>query len=76
MVPGAIKTQVEYYFSVPNLLQDQYLREQMDAGGWIPISHIAKFKRMSRLSQVQDPSLHPSPVLRVVSGVSGLHEPH
>lgn len=47
----AIKTQVEYYLSINNLLRDSFLRSHMDAEGWILISIITSFKKMERLSQ-------------------------
>ncbi|KAJ1301930.1 hypothetical protein OPQ81_000769 [Rhizoctonia solani] len=42
--------QVEYYFSIQNMCQDLYLRQQMDAQGWIPISTIASFNRLRKLT--------------------------
>ncbi|KEP47038.1 glycoside hydrolase family 15 protein [Rhizoctonia solani 123E] len=42
--------QVEYYFSIQNMCQDLYLRQQMDAQGWIPISTIGSFNRLRKLT--------------------------
>jgi hypothetical protein len=42
--------QVEYYLSVDNLIRDLWLREQMDAEGWVALAHIAAFKRMAMLT--------------------------
>ncbi|CEL63325.1 putative HTH La-type RNA-binding protein C1527,03 OS=Schizosaccharomyces pombe (strain 972 / ATCC 24843) GN=SPAC1527.03 PE=1 SV=1 [Rhizoctonia solani AG-1 IB] len=42
--------QVEYYFSIQNMCQDLYLRQQMDTQGWIPISTIASFNRLRKLT--------------------------
>lgn len=47
----SVKYQVEYYFSVDNLIKDLFLRSQMDSEGFIPLSVIAGFKRMAALSQ-------------------------
>ncbi|KAF8526527.1 winged helix DNA-binding domain-containing protein [Hysterangium stoloniferum] len=42
--------QVEYYFSIQNLVTDFWLRKQMDTHGWIPISTIASFNRIRQLT--------------------------
>ncbi|KAJ9541668.1 hypothetical protein OSB04_028174 [Centaurea solstitialis] len=42
--------QIEYYFSEQNLQSDQYLLSLMDDHGWVPISTIADFKRVKRMS--------------------------
>ncbi|CAE6476837.1 unnamed protein product [Rhizoctonia solani] len=42
--------QVEYYFSIQNMCQDLYLRQQMDSQGWIPISTVASFNRLRKLT--------------------------
>ncbi|CAE6533389.1 unnamed protein product [Rhizoctonia solani] len=42
--------QVEYYFSIQNMCQDLYLRQQMDNQGWIPISTIGSFNRLRKLT--------------------------
>jgi len=47
---AAIKTQVEYYFSTNNLVKDVFLRSQMNAEGFIQLSCIMGFKRMTMLS--------------------------
>ncbi|GAB4825369.1 hypothetical protein Ancab_008240 [Ancistrocladus abbreviatus] len=46
----SIVKQIEYYFSDENLLTDHYLISQMDDQGWVPISIIAEFKRVKRMS--------------------------
>jgi la-related protein 1 len=48
---AAIKKQVEYYFSTNNLVRDTYLRGQMNTEGFIPISFILSFKRLSMLTR-------------------------
>lgn len=45
-----ILKQVEYYFSEENLIRDEYLRKQMDHDGWVALSVIANFKRISALT--------------------------
>ncbi|KAI5120889.1 hypothetical protein M0805_002989 [Coniferiporia weirii] len=42
--------QVEYYFSIQNLMSDVFLKKQMDSKGWIPIDLIASFNRIKRLT--------------------------
>jgi len=46
----AVKVQVEYYFSVQNLVKDMFLRAKMDENGWIPIGVIANFNRVRALA--------------------------
>ncbi|KAH7095507.1 hypothetical protein FB567DRAFT_31621 [Paraphoma chrysanthemicola] len=45
-----ITTQVEYYFSVDNLLKDMYLRRHMDSQGFVGLEFIASFNRIKTLS--------------------------
>ncbi|OMO91478.1 hypothetical protein COLO4_18350 [Corchorus olitorius] len=45
-----IVKQIEYYFSDENLQNDHYLISLMDDQGWVPISTIAEFKRVKRMS--------------------------
>ncbi|KAM7497010.1 hypothetical protein LguiA_021424 [Lonicera macranthoides] len=47
---ASIAKQIEYYFSDENLQTDHYLISLMDAQGWVPISTIADFKRVKRMS--------------------------
>ncbi|KAI8072163.1 uncharacterized protein B0P05DRAFT_573094 [Gilbertella persicaria] len=42
--------QIEYYFSVDNLCKDLFLRSQMDAEGYVPLSLIAGFNRVRGLT--------------------------
>ncbi|QDZ24084.1 putative RNA-binding protein [Chloropicon primus] len=51
----AVKVQVEYYFSVQNLVKDMFLRAKMDENGWIPVAVIAAFNRVRALAP--DPSM-------------------
>lgn len=41
--------QIEYYFSVDNLIKDSYLRSLMDAQGWVPASIISNFNRVRNM---------------------------
>ncbi|KAL9368225.1 hypothetical protein Peur_039424 [Populus x canadensis] len=57
MLPQEIQTlrasiirQIEYYFSDENLLNDHYLISLMDDQGWVPISTIAEFKRVKKMT--------------------------
>ncbi|KAF2855982.1 hypothetical protein T440DRAFT_513081 [Plenodomus tracheiphilus IPT5] len=45
-----ITTQVEYYFSLDNLLKDMYLRRHMDSQGFVSLEFIAGFNRIKNLS--------------------------
>ncbi|XP_058743130.1 la-related protein 1A [Vicia villosa] len=45
-----ILKQIEYYFSDENLKDDPYLIGVMDDQGWVPISTVAGFKRVKRMS--------------------------
>ncbi|KAI4912867.1 hypothetical protein J4E90_006275 [Alternaria incomplexa] len=45
-----ITTQVEYYFSVDNLIKDLYLRRHMDSQGFVALEFIAGFNRIKSLS--------------------------
>ncbi|KAH8731220.1 hypothetical protein GQ44DRAFT_809245 [Phaeosphaeriaceae sp. PMI808] len=45
-----LTTQVEYYFSVDNLLKDMYLRKKMDSQGFVTLEFIAGFNRIKNLS--------------------------
>lgn len=42
--------QIEYYFSIENLLKDIFLRKQMNSEGWLDLTVISSFYRMSVLS--------------------------
>ncbi|CAL0307496.1 unnamed protein product [Lupinus luteus] len=46
----SIAKQIDYYFSDENLQHDQYLISLMDDQGWVPISTVAGFKRVKRMS--------------------------
>ncbi|PAV75890.1 hypothetical protein WR25_05511 isoform D [Diploscapter pachys] len=45
-----LKAQLEYYFSRENLITDRYLRCQMDADQYVPISIIAGFRKIVQLT--------------------------
>ncbi|KAJ8749956.1 hypothetical protein K2173_013871 [Erythroxylum novogranatense] len=45
-----IVRQIEYYFSDENLQTDHYLISLMDEQGWVPISTIADFKRVKKMT--------------------------
>jgi la-related protein 1 len=46
----AVKSQIEYYFSVNNLIKDMFLRSKMNDDGWIPLMVIAAFNRVRMLT--------------------------
>lgn len=45
----AIQKQIEYYFSVDNLIKDIYLRKHMDDEGWISLPFVCSFNRVKTL---------------------------
>mmetsp|Transcript_8969 Transcript_8969/g.17669 ORF Transcript_8969/g.17669 Transcript_8969/m.17669 type:complete len:721 (-) Transcript_8969:1785-3947(-) len=49
-----IKAQVEYYFSQQNLNRDAYMISQMDSDGFIPVSVIANFRKVSKLTDSEE----------------------
>ncbi|KAK3832972.1 MAG: hypothetical protein JOS17DRAFT_741186 [Linnemannia elongata] len=49
-VKAFLLQQMEYYFSVENLCKDVYMRTQMDAQGFVPLSLVANFNRVKNLT--------------------------
>ncbi|KAI3431995.1 HTH La-type RNA-binding domain-containing protein [Psidium guajava] len=49
-LPSHIVQQIEYYFSDDNLVKDEFLKAKMDTEGWVPISLIASFPRVTSLT--------------------------
>ncbi|OVA13773.1 Protein of unknown function DM15 [Macleaya cordata] len=45
-----VMSQIEYYFSNENLQKDHYLLSLMDDHGWVPISKIADFNRVKKMT--------------------------
>ncbi|XP_071702391.1 la-related protein 1C-like [Rutidosis leptorrhynchoides] len=45
-----IVKQIDYYFSNENLVRDTFLRRNMDEQGWVPVSLIAGFNKVSSLT--------------------------
>ncbi|KAE9596276.1 putative winged helix-turn-helix DNA-binding domain-containing protein [Lupinus albus] len=46
----SIVKQIDYYFSDENLQHDHYLISLMDDQGWVPISTVAGFRRVKRMT--------------------------
>lgn len=42
----ALIQQIDYYFSLDNLIRDVFLRKNMDEEGWVPLRLILEFKRV------------------------------
>ncbi|PWZ01078.1 hypothetical protein BCV70DRAFT_216387 [Testicularia cyperi] len=61
-VQGQLLSQVEFYFSQRNLEGDFFLRQRMDAYGWVDIAVVAGFKRVQGITRdldtVKDALLH------------------
>lgn len=49
-----VATQLEYYFSLENMVKDIYLRKHMDSQGYVFISVIAQFNRIKQLTTEYD----------------------
>lgn len=49
-----VTTQLEYYFSVDNLLKDMFLRKHMDSKGFVLLAVIANFNRVKQLTPDRD----------------------
>ena len=47
---GAVTQQMEYYFSIDNLLKDTFLRKHMDSQGFVLLTFIADFKRLKSMT--------------------------
>ncbi|KAJ1298734.1 hypothetical protein BS78_01G476300 [Paspalum vaginatum] len=43
--------QIEYYFSDANLCKDTFLRKHMDDHGWVPLSLIASFRQVKKMTE-------------------------
>lgn len=44
-----VRRQVDYYFSIENLLKDMYLRGKMDSDGWVELTILASFNRLRQM---------------------------
>lgn len=53
-VQAAVAQQVEYYFSIDNMVKDIFLRKQMDSQGYIFLTVIAEFNRLKQLTTDYD----------------------
>ncbi|RKP28333.1 winged helix DNA-binding domain-containing protein [Metschnikowia bicuspidata] len=42
----ALTQQIDYYFSLENLIRDLYLRKNMETEGWVDLDLILNFKRV------------------------------
>ncbi|TKA28738.1 hypothetical protein B0A50_03066 [Salinomyces thailandicus] len=49
-----LSTQLEYYFSIDNLLKDMYLRRNMDSQGFVFLDFVGGFNRLKQLTQDKD----------------------
>ncbi|XP_022769228.1 la-related protein 1C-like [Durio zibethinus] len=49
-LPAKLLHQIHYYFSDANLIQDEFLKSNMDDQGWVSISLIAGFPRVKSLT--------------------------
>lgn len=48
---NSIAFQIDYYFTISNLLKDIYLRKHMNSEGWVELSFISQFQRIQHFSQ-------------------------
>ncbi|XP_048226667.1 la-related protein 1C [Ricinus communis] len=49
-LPDILVRQIEYYFSDGNLVKDDFLKSNMDDQGWVPITLIASFNRVRKMT--------------------------
>ncbi|XP_050205706.1 la-related protein 1C-like [Mercurialis annua] len=49
-LPDMVVRQIEYYFSDANLITDNYLKSKMDDQGWVPISLVAGFNQIRKMT--------------------------
>lgn len=49
-----LQHQLEYYFSRENLARDSYLLSQMDSDQYVPISTVANFDQVKKLTRNLD----------------------
>ncbi|CAD5216739.1 unnamed protein product [Bursaphelenchus okinawaensis] len=50
-IKAVLCKQIEYYFSVDNLQKDFFLRRRMDKNGYLPLTLISSFPRVSNLTR-------------------------
>jgi len=62
-----VRSQIEYYFSLENLIHDLYFRSQMSAAGVVPFSILLNFNRVKSLTSLV-------PIQDVEKWVSGVME--
>ncbi|PSN73200.1 hypothetical protein BS50DRAFT_464929, partial [Corynespora cassiicola Philippines] len=71
---SAVTMQLDYYFSIDNLLKDMYLRKHMDSKGFVFLSFITDFNRMKKLTtdlELIKLACHQSPVIEFRVGQDG-----
>ena len=69
-----LTTQMEYYFSVNNLIKDMFLRQRMDSQGFVFLDVIANFNRIKQLTQDKEllkAVCHNSQVIEIAFGEDG-----
>lgn len=54
LVMAAVTQQLEYYFSIDNMVKDIFLRKHMDSQGYIFLRVIAEFNRLKQLTTDYD----------------------
>ncbi|CEI65087.1 unnamed protein product [Fusarium venenatum] len=47
----SLKTQVEYYFSIENLIRDTFLRRHMDSHGYVSLHFVLSFRRLQEMAE-------------------------
>ncbi|KAK5114849.1 hypothetical protein LTR62_002006 [Meristemomyces frigidus] len=53
-IVGMVSMQLEYYFSIDNLLKDMFLRKNMDSQGFVFLDVVGNFNRMKHLTPSRD----------------------
>ena len=54
LVLTGVLQQINYYFSLDNILKDMHLRKHMDGQGWVFLTVIAQFNRLKSMTQDYD----------------------
>lgn len=73
----ALTQQIDYYFSLDNLIKDIFLRKNMNADGWVPLSLILNFKRVKIIisglqNSLEEEEVKPGVIFESLRGCTNL----
>lgn len=66
----ALTQQLDYYFSLENLIRDIYLRKNMDADGWVALPLLLNFKRVQTIFEPLEEEYKDDTTKAVVGAIS------